>query len=57
MPTIKKYFLDGDDDISLYMSPKFSITFNWNKEINLVKKKSITNYKKFNKLSQQTSLY
>lgn len=38
MPTIKKYFLDGDDDISLYMSPKFSITFNWNKEINLVKK-------------------
>lgn len=28
MPTIKKYFLDGDDDISLYISPKFSITFN-----------------------------
>lgn len=27
IPTTRKYFFDGDDDIPSYMSPRFSITF------------------------------
>lgn len=37
IPTTKKYFLEGEVEISSYISPRFSITLTWKKIKNYIK--------------------